>query len=52
MGVQDVDLEQPFTTHLQVHNASTDTVEDLTLSLPAEEIPGFGMRLLVIAILP
>ena len=50
--MQDIDLEQPFTAHLQVHNASSDPVEDLVLSLPAEEIPGLGMRLMVIANLP
>ena len=52
MGMQDVDLEQPFTAHLQVHNASSDPVEDFILSLPAEEIPGLGMRLMVSANLP
>ena len=52
MGMQNIDLEQLFTAHLQVHNASGNPVEDLILSLPAEEIPGLGMRLKVIASLP
>ncbi|CAK0784253.1 hypothetical protein CVIRNUC_007457 [Coccomyxa viridis] len=45
MGMQNIELEQPFTADLQVHNASGNPVEDLILSLPAEEIPGLGMRL-------
>ena len=48
--MQDIELEQPFSTLLQVHNASSDPVENLILSLPAEEIP--GLRLMVIADLP
>ena len=45
--VQEVCLEQPFTAQLRVHNASSAPADSLALSLPAEEIPGFGMHLMV-----
>ena len=48
MCVQEICLEQPFHCGLEVHNASSSPVESLALSLPAEEIPGFGMRLMVL----
>ncbi len=41
-------MEQPFYGDLEIHNASSSSVEGLALSLPAEEIPGFGMRLMVL----
>ena len=44
---QMVCLEEPFTAQLEVHNASSSPVDNLALSLPAEEIPGFGMHLMV-----
>ena len=47
LHVQEVCLEQPFTAQLQVHNASSSPVDSLALSLPAEEVPGFGMHLMV-----
>ena len=50
--VQEVCLEQPFTAQLQVHNASSAPVDSLALSLPAEEIPGFGMHLMVRPLTP
>ncbi|CAL5229915.1 g13337 [Coccomyxa viridis] len=43
---QEVCLEQPFTAQLRVHNASSAPADSLALSLPAEEIPGFGMHLM------
>ena len=47
LNAQEVCLEQPFTAQLQLHNVSSSSVDSLALSLPAEEIPGFGMRLMV-----
>lgn len=41
-------MEQPFHGELEVHNASSSPVDSLALSLPAEEILGFGMRLMVL----
>lgn len=45
--LQEIRLEEPFNAQLQIHNVSGSSVENLALSLPVEEIPGFGMRLVV-----